>query len=72
MKSSKADFNIESVRVDFPQYPNFETVLDVFLKFPNLLSLTSYDHRKATWRFLFGWLWSSSASFDEKENYSRI
>ena len=54
MKSSKADFNIESVRVDFPQYPNFETVLDVFLKFPNLLSLTSYDHRKATWRFLFG------------------
>lgn len=54
MKSSKADFNIESVRVDFPQYPNFKTVLDDFFKFPNLLSLTSCDHRKATWRFPFG------------------
>ena len=54
MKSSKADFNMKSVRVDFPQYPNFKTVLDDFFKFPNLLSLTSYDHRKATWRFPFG------------------
>ena len=54
MKSSKADFNMESIRVDFPQYPNFKTVLEVFFKFPYLLSLTSYDHCKATWRFLFG------------------
>ena len=55
MKSSKADFNMESVRANFPQYPreNFKTVFGIFLKFPSLLSLTSYDHREATRMFTF-------------------
>ena len=55
MKSSKADFNMESVRANFPQYPreNFKTVFGIFLKFPSLLSLTLYDHREATRLFTF-------------------
>ena len=56
MKSSKTDFYMESVRADFPQYPsaNFKTISEIFLKFPNLISLTSYDHREATRMFIFG------------------
>ena len=46
---------MENFRADFSQYASahFKSVEEISLKFPNLLSLKSYDHREATPTFTF-------------------